>query len=109
MKSTVIHVRYARKDAEEIDRLVEEGYYSSRSEAVKDMSRLGKIELLRQRALKVIEETFGSVKRDRGRSAAKLGRAVRKSVWKDFLKKAGNDERKALSMLIKEADLETHR
>jgi len=108
MKSAVIHVRYARKDVEEIDALVDEGYYTSRSEAVKDMSRLGKTALLRQRALKTIGETFGSVKRGKG-SAAKLGRAARKSVWKDFLKKADNDERKALNMLIKEANLETHR
>jgi Arc/MetJ-type ribon-helix-helix transcriptional regulator len=109
MKSAVIHVRYARKDVEEIDALVDKGYYTSRSEAVKDMSRLGKTELVRQRALKAIGESFGSVKRDRSKGAAKLGRAARKSLWKDFLKKAGNDERKALSMLIKEANLETHR
>ncbi len=109
MKSIVVPVRYAVKDVEEIDILVKEGYYTSRSEAVKDMSKLGKTELLRQRALKIIEETFGSVKRDRAKSAAKLGRAARKSLWKDFLKRADNNERKALGMLIKEANLETHR
>ena len=109
MKSIVVPVRYAVKDVEEIDILVAEGYYTSRSEAVKDMSKLGKTELLRQRALKVIEETFGSVKRDRTKSAVKLGRATRKSLWKEFLKRADNNERKALGMLIKEANLETHR
>lgn len=109
MKSILVPVRYARKDVEEIDALVEEGYYTSRSEAIKDMSRLGKAEFLKQKALRAIEETFGSVRKDRGRSAAKLGRAARGSLWKDFLKKADGNERKALSMLVKQANLETHR
>jgi Arc/MetJ-type ribon-helix-helix transcriptional regulator len=109
MKSIVIPVRYSKKDVGEIDLLVKHGYYSSRSEAIKDMSRLGKAELLRQRVLRTIQETFGSVKRDKEKSAAKLGREARNALWQDFFKKAKGDEKKALDMLLEEINLETHR
>ena len=41
MRNIIVSTQLAPREVEEIDRLVEEGYYLSRSEAVRSLVRMG--------------------------------------------------------------------
>jgi len=72
-----------------VDRLVEQGIYSSRSEAVRDAVR--KL---------VVESEIGSLaEKKTEKTSVELVKEVRQKIWKECLEEAGGDTRKALRIL----------
>jgi len=72
-----------------VDRLVERGIYSSRSEAVRDAVR--KL---------IVESEVGSLAEKKTEKASvELVKEVRKKIWRECLEDAGGDKEKALRIL----------
>ena len=72
-----------------VDRLVEQGIYSSRSEAVRDAVR--KL---------VVESEVGSLAEKKTEKASvELVKEVREKIWRECLEEAGGDREKALRIL----------
>ena len=72
-----------------VDRLVEQGIYSSRSEAVRDAVR--KL---------VVESEIGSLAEKKAeKTSVELVKEVRQKIWKECLEEAGGDRREALRIL----------
>ena len=99
MRGGVVHVRFAHADLREIDRLVANGFYSSRSEAIKDFTRLGKEAFLDRQFKRALLASRGALKSRK--SAVRLVREARDEIWEERLKKAGGSEAKALKALAK--------
>ena len=92
-ESTVIPIRHTRESIEQIDLLVKAGLYKNRSEALRDAAR------------RLILQHYG-ILRDlkTEKSSVQLVREIRSKMWKDAMKKAKGNERKAAEMIIKEAN-----
>ncbi len=72
-----------------VDKLVEQGIYSSRSEAVRDAVR--KL---------VVESEIGSLAEKKlEKTSVELVKEVREKIWKECLKEAGGERGKALKIL----------
>lgn len=72
-----------------VDRLVERGLYSSRSEAVRDAVR--KL---------VVESEIGSLAEKRAeKTSVELVKEVRGKIWRECLEEAGGDRKRALEIL----------
>lgn len=87
---TKVLVSMTRQQVEALDKLVESGVYSSRSEALRDAARL------------LIRQSLGSLPHPKpGTSSVQLARESRKELWETALARAGGDKTKALYELKK--------
>ncbi|MEM2104054.1 MAG: ribbon-helix-helix domain-containing protein [Candidatus Bathyarchaeia archaeon] len=89
-----LQVRLTEDLIKMVDRLVERGIYSSRSEAVRDAVR--KL---------VVESEIGSLAANKTEKASvELVKEVRRKVWRECLEEAGGDKEKALRILDREVE-----
>lgn len=93
MKTKVIHARVPAKLEKGLERLVEEGYYTSVSDAVRDAAR------------RVVMSHRGILKdKYPGASSVELLKESWKETWSEALKKADGNEEKAAQMIIEKAN-----
>jgi len=89
MAMETVQIRLTEDLIRMVDRLVERGIYSSRSEAVRDAVR--KL---------VVESEIGSLAEKRTeKTSAELVKDFRGKIWKDCLEEAGGDRKRALEIL----------
>lgn len=108
-KSFLVNVRLSKREISQVDSLVSRGVFKSRSDALRETSGLGLAEMQKRLAIEELNRLFGSMKNADSLSAAEAGRQARDALWKDYLKKAGGDEEKALEMLALDSNKATAR
>lgn len=89
MAMETVQIRLTEDLIRMVDRLVERGIYSSRSEAVRDAVR--KL---------VVESEIGSLAEKRtGKTSVELIKEVRGKIWRECLEETGGDRERALEIL----------
>lgn len=89
----MIPARYSEKIIDSIDKLVNSGFYRSRSDALRDAAR------------RLIREQYGLLKNfEKNKSSVELVREIRKQIWEEALAKTDGDESKAARLIAKEAN-----
>jgi len=84
-----VQIRLTEDLIKMVDRLVERGIYSSRSEAVRDAVR--KL---------VVESEIGSLaEKGAEKASVELVKEVRGKIWRECLEEAGGDRKRALEIL----------
>ena len=92
-KSVMVPARYPEQTAKEIDRLVDAGFYKSRSDALRDAAR------------RLVREHYGILKDiEKHKSSAQIVREIRQKMWQDALSRANGNEEKAAKLLAEEAN-----
>lgn len=92
-KSVMVPARYSEQTTKELDKLVDSGFYNSRSDALRDAAR------------RLIREHYTLLKDiEKHKSSPQIVREIRQKMWEDALSKADGNEEKAARFLAEEAN-----
>lgn len=94
METITLHTRIPKKVKDDIEELVEEGYYSSTADFLRDSAR------------KAIREWRGKFEKDTPpEGTLKQLKDMRKKLWGEAIKEAKGDSYKAAKLYMKKLEL----
>lgn len=92
MATAVVHTRLPQKIEAGLGMLVQDGYYSSTADALRDGAR------------RLIEAHYGLLKGVAGANSIESANTAKEKIWKSALKKANGNKRAAAGIVIREAN-----
>jgi Arc/MetJ-type ribon-helix-helix transcriptional regulator len=104
MNSVIVPVRFPKKDVQYFDRMVKQGYYVSRGDAIKTLTQKSIDSDLWQAWQKFLKA--GEKVKDKypGKTSVEIAREARNELWQEYLDKANGDEEKAATLLMNESN-----